>query len=439
MRRVGMLLCLTGMPILGQAGTAQPAPDLGTEPDAHMASVGGSAGARLPAMDSLRTVGLGEALRLFSENNLSLRRARSEVRALRGEARQEARYPNPRLQATHEPLRGNGTRQSETYLNLSQRIEWSGRSARIQAAEETAAAARARVKADSARLALQVAEVYVQAAAVETRLRRLQQVTRVFRRADSSMAERRGEGDVSGYAVRRIEIERARYEQRLAAARLEARNARRQLALFILPDQAPAVAADSLPRALPPRISKPNALDIAFRRRPELRRWRSEIDAQRAAVQAARREAWPDPSVTAGYKRQSNGFEGAFLGVALPLPLFDRNQGNAEAASARLSAAQTQQALVRREIRTEVRRAHSAYVAARRQSRLVGDELLAGAGDLLDIAQTSYGEGEMSLVELLDAADAYRDARLTTIDLRADLWRRYFGLLRAMGRPIDLP
>jgi len=391
------------------------------------------------AVDSLRTVGLREALRLFRANNLSLRRAQSEARVLRGEARQTRAYPNPTLQATHEPLWRGAESQSETYLNVRQQIEWSGRSARIRSARERAAAARARAAADSARLALQVTEAYVEAATAETRLRRLRQVTRVFRQADSSMARRRREGDASGYAARRIRLERARYEQRLAAARLEARSARRQLAFLVLPEGAPSVAADSLPSSMPPAIPERKALRTALRQRPELRRWQSAIEAQKAARRAARREAWPDPSVTAGYKRQSNGFEGAFLGVGIPLPFFDRNQGAAEAEAERLDAAQTQQILARREIRNEVRRTHAAYSSARRQAQLLEGDLLRGTGDLLRIARVSYGEGEMSLVELLDAADAYRDARLTSIDLRADLWTRYFKLLREMGRPLDLP
>ncbi len=389
--------------------------------------------------DSLRTVGLRGALRLFRENNLSLRRAQSETRALRGETQQARAYPNPTLQATHEPLWQGGERQSETYLNVSQQIEWSGRSARIRSARERAAAARAQAAADSARLALQVTEAYVEAATAETRLQRLRQVTRVFRQADSSMARRRREGDASGYAARRIRLERARYEQRLAAARLEVQNAREQLALLVLPERTPSVAAEPLPSKRPPSISMQVALQAALQQRPELRRWQSAVEAQKAARRAARQEAWPDPSVTAGYKRQSNGAEGAFLGVGIPLPLFDRNRGAAEAEAERLDATQTQQTLARREIRNEVRRAHAAYRSARRQDQLLGDDLLRGTGDLLRIARASYGEGEMSLVELLDAADAYRDARLTSIDLRSNLWSRYFRLLRAMGRPLDLP
>ena len=72
--------------------------------------------------DSLRTVDLQEALRLFREHNLSLRRARSEAKARQGEARQAAAYPNPTLQATHEPLWREGTTESETYLTVNQTL-----------------------------------------------------------------------------------------------------------------------------------------------------------------------------------------------------------------------------------------------------------------------------------------------------------------------------
>ncbi|WP_263790041.1 TolC family protein [Salinibacter sp.] len=430
------VLCLVGV-----EASAQPV-RLPTEGDASSVGSEDALGRGVlsgGSADSVRRVGLHEALRLFVKNNLSLQRARSEARSFKGEAKQAEAYPNPTIQTTHEPVWRSGNRQSETYLNVSQRVDWADRSARIEAARQASAAARARAAADSAQLALQVAEAYTEAATVETRLRRLKQVTRVFRRADSSMADRETEGDASGYAVRRIRLERARYEQRLAAARLEAESARRTLARMILPGKTPSVAAEPLPSAMPPPVSKQEALRESLRQRPELRRWRSEVGARQATVRAARREVWPDPSLTAGYKRQSDGFEGLFLGVGIDLPLFNRNQGYAEAASARLQAAQTQQSLARREIQNEVRRSHEAYMSSRRQMNLLEGDLLAGADDLLRIAQVSYDEGEMSLVELLDAADAYRDARLRTVDLRADLWKRYFELLRAMGRPLSLP
>jgi outer membrane protein TolC len=140
--------------------------------------------------DSLRTVSFREALRLFRQHNLTLRRGRASVREAKAQRRQARGYSNPRLQVTHEPLRRGGQQISETYFNRRQPIEWRGRGARLDAAQHEIDAARARVRADSAWQALRVAEVYLEAAAAEQRLERQRQVVEVFRRADSSFGER---------------------------------------------------------------------------------------------------------------------------------------------------------------------------------------------------------------------------------------------------------
>ncbi len=423
-----LLLFLIGFgggsrPVCAQTGTSKMVPDVQVD----------------TRSDSLRTVSFPEALRLFRQHNLTLRRGRAAVREAKAQRRRARGYPNPHLQVTHEPLRRGEQQISETYFNLSQPIEWRGRGARLDAAQHEIDAARARVRADSARQALRVAEVYLEAAAAEQRLERLRQVVEVFRQADSSFGEREAAGEASGYARRRVRLERVRYEQRLATARLDAHDARQRLALLIQPSGPKQVRASSLPEGRPPTIQQETALRTARRQRPELNRWSATVEARRDARTAARRDGWPEPTVTAGYKRQSDGFEGAFLGLDLPLPFFDRNRGTADAEAARLDAAQTEQQLARQEVENEVRRAHRAYVTARRQSRRVGSGLLTGFDDLLRSARVGYEEGDRSLTELLDAADAYRDAQLRQLRLRRDLWTRYFTLLHAMGRPLELP
>ena len=58
---------------------------------------------------------------------------------------------------------------------------------------------------------------------------------------------------------------------------------------------------------------------------------------------------------------------------------------------------------------------------------------MAPSAELLEIARTAYGAGEMELVELLDGAGAYRDARIAALELRSELWLAYYELERAMG------
>ena len=87
------------------------------------------------AQDVVQRVTLERALEMFAQNNLELRIARAGVSEMSGLARQAAAYPNPGVEITHEPLSEGGDTQSESYFNLSQRIEWpSLRSARTEAA-----------------------------------------------------------------------------------------------------------------------------------------------------------------------------------------------------------------------------------------------------------------------------------------------------------------
>ena len=60
---------------------------------------------------------------------------------------------------------------------------------------------------------------------------------------------------------------------------------------------------------------------------------------------------------------------------------------------------------------------------------------MAEAEVLLSAARVAYDEGEMTLVEFLDATGAFRDARLSALTLRAEAWIAWYNLLRAMSAP----
>jgi cobalt-zinc-cadmium efflux system outer membrane protein len=50
----------------------------------------------------------------------------------------------------------------------------------------------------------------------------------------------------------------------------------------------------------------------------------------------------------------------------------------------------------------------------------------------------SYSEGEMSLLELLDAADAFRESQIMESQLSSEHWIRYYHLEHAMGAAISV-
>jgi cobalt-zinc-cadmium efflux system outer membrane protein len=381
-----------------------------------------------------RRVTLAQTLALFARNNVDLRIARAEAAEAAALARQAAGYPNPDLSASHEPLSGPGAGYSESYFNLSQRLQWpSTRSARQAAMERIAAAASARLIADSTRLAFGVKQAWIAAARAERNAASLERVTTVFRTAESSAEARLREGDISAYDHRRIAVERIRYETALAEAELETANARQTLALMVAPEsEDPELApADTLGDA-PPPVDSARVRSAALTRRSEIAAAAAELDAARAEARVAQLERVPDITAVAGFKRQSDGLAGAFLGISVPLPVWDRRSGAIGAAEARTSAASARLAEAQRKVRNDVTRALLAYNSYPARIRLL-DDPRTGAADLLSIAQVAYEAGEMNLIDLLDAADVLREAQELETRLRAEFWTSYFDLERAVG------
>ena len=387
------------------------------------------------AQEPTRRVSLEEALRLFARNNLELRLARSRRAEAAGLARQANAFPNPTAAVTHEPLSRDGQDYSETYLTLSQRFELPGeRGARSEAANRFLGATEARLRADSARLGFAVKIAFVDAATAEDHLAVTERVAEVFRQGAQSAVVREAEGDISLYDLRRLLVERTRYENLLADARLAVSAARRALTLLLLPEEEDAELAPRDPLGiLPAQPILDGILEGAFSRRPEVAAARAEVEGARAGVQLARAERIPDVTAVGGFKRQSDDFSGLFLGLSIPLPLFDRGAGTVEASEAQVRSTEERLALTSRQVENDLRSALESYQSLRGRTELLGENLLDEDPDLLQIAEVAYDAGEMDLVQLLDAAEALRGARTAQARLKADLWTAYYDLERAAG------
>lgn len=396
--------------------------------------LGSSAAAQVSEPETVR-ISLTEALGLAALQNPAILEASAAVREMEGLARQSGAFRNPSLMVSHEPSWRDGDRYSETYLTLSQRLGRIGeRRARQSEAQNLAAASRAGFLADSLDLTFQVGLAYLNAASAEQRVAALAKMVDAFRLSDATMRAQLAEGEISGYSRRRLLVERARYELELARAQLAVRDARRGLTRLIAPANTGSMYAPGGMDWEIPEIQRVEAyLKLAFSQRPELDATRLEVSAAEAGLQVARVTPRPDPTLSAGYKSQSDGFDGIFLGLSTPLPLVDRNRGATEAARMRLLAAEIRADAARYRIETEVRGAYDAVVSAQAVFGGLVDGALRGAGDLMTTAEAGYLEGEMSLLELLDAAQSTWVQQDLIIDLRASRQEAYLELLRTIG------
>ena len=391
------------------------------------------------AETKIRRITLDEALGLLG-SNFELQLARSAAAEAEALARQSSAYPNPAFNISHETLDESGLDISESYFTLSQRMEWPAtRSARQAVANEDAAAARIRVVADSTTLAFRVKRTYTEAARTERDVQTLERVTAVFRRAEASAAERYEAGDVALYELRRIEVERVRYEAALADALLGLVASRRQLALLIAPASGNLQLAPAAPPVgMPPMVDLDRVGELAVNQRAGVAAREAGVRSAQAELRGIRAQRVPDLTANGGFKRQSDGFSGLFLGMSVPLPFWNRSRGGIEAAEARVTGGQTHLSLARMEVEADARRALAVYHSQMQRAELLSDVGQGPSVDLLEIAQFAYDAGEMDLIDLLDAAEALHDAEVAVVRIQSEVWISYYDLERAVGGFGDL-
>jgi cobalt-zinc-cadmium efflux system outer membrane protein len=131
-----------------------------------------------------------------------------------------------------------------------------------------------------------------------------------------------------------------------------------------------------------------------------------------------------------------DGFRGAVVQVSLGLPLFNRNQGEVMSAGAAVLQQGLSVDLMAKQVALEVRQAYDRYRLYRDQAETFLKGSSQPPGQVLEVAQFSYAEGEMSLVELLDGVRAYSEAFQATNDLLLKYHLSIFELEKAVATPI---
>lgn len=405
---------------------------------------------------STRRLTLDAALEDARRVSPDLRAAREAVTAAAGRARQARAWPNPALSYGREQTSASGATSSQNVVALEQRLEIGGiRGARADAADLRHAAAAARLAAAEAQLVFETTRAYALALAADRRAALAEAAANAFNRAAAVSERRLAAGDIAGYAHRRLRLEVARYATVRAEALLGRRSARLALASLVSESADSAVdfefvLADSLPsRASMPSFAPPQGEQTpeheqlsltrtALGARADLRALELEAAAARAETRLAGHERWPAPAVTFGFKseraagapEQANGFT---AGLSIPLPLWDRRRGAIVATDADARRRMADADLHRRRIVREVVEAYDEFRTLDTQLTALGPELDVAARAAMNAVQVAYAEGEITLVEWLDAVRAYYETESGFATLRAEALIRRAALLRAVG------
>lgn len=167
--------------------------------------------------------------------------------------------------------------------------------------------------------------------------------------------------------------------------------------------------------------------------RAELRALERASSRTDLEADAARRARSPAPTVFGGLKRAealSGNRHGGVFGVNVSLPLFDAGGREAARWAAERARIDAERLAVGEEIRAEITRASEAL--ALRQAAVSEDQEAAG-DELVRIAEVAYREGEVGILELLDAVRTASRAATRSIEIRLEARLAQIAMERAVG------
>ena len=369
--------------------------------------------------------GLDDLIRLTLEHNPRLAQVGWAVEAARGKAVQAGLYPNPVVNVSGNEL-GDRTGPSGIWSGYaSQELVTAnklGLSSTAAAKEVDQAALN--LVAERYRVLTEVRQAYFDAATLERRAAILSDLVSLAEKSVANpeklfLAKEAGRLDVV-----QLEADLERYRAELDAARGALPAAYRKLATTIgLKDARLGPLAADLDAPLPAYdLDQARAYVLGIH--PEVRSAQVAVERAELLVRRAEAEAVPNVTVGAGYTRQgqnrSNDWD---VGVSVPVPLWNRNQGNVLAARAQLGEAVSQAARTQNDLVGRLSTALGTYVAAKQRTDRYRTAVLPKAQETFELSRKAYQGGQFEYMRVLQAQRTVAETRLELVRSLGEAWK----------------
>jgi cobalt-zinc-cadmium efflux system outer membrane protein len=384
-----------------------------------------------------QAVDLDAVLRLALERSPRIALEQAGVAQAEAERVAAGAYPNPVVSYGRlRPSGGQatlfeGSRQEDVGVGIPLLVAGQ-RAARIDRAEREIEAARARVAAGASTLAGEAGAAFVALlAAQEIVALRMAAVGEVTRLRDI-VAGREVSGAASRYDVARLDVELGGLRAKAQDAQADVADRSGLLATLLgLPGWRPTAvgALAPLPAGAVPQGSPEGVAEI-----PVVVAAEREEAAARSAIEVARRERWPVPSVNVGRTWTSDPYGGAnFIGLSVEVPLLDTRRGALLRAEADAHAAAVRRQIVSAETSATLRRLREVIAVRQGALRRFDEEAAGRLAPLRAMAEDAYRLGRASVLELLDATRSRNELQQTRVELLANLVEAQVRLRATLG------
>lgn len=370
-----------------------------------------------------------------------LRAVAEEKKARRAETYQAGRRPNPELTTEIENFAGSGDfegfKSAETTISLTQVIELGRkRMNRMRVASLDEDLANWDYEAARLTIASQTQQAFVDVLASQKRLSVHRAFATLATRLTDTVRERVDAGKVSPVELSRSEVERARASVTVREEQAKLQAAKRKLSLFWgarRADFGTAVGRLAATNHLP----SPERFQSYLDRNPTLARWVDEMAKRQATLELERARRIPDLTVGAGVRQIGETDDTAAVATfSIPLPFFNRNRGNIDAASARVTKSLYERDAARIGLNSRFIEAYGVLRASEAKLRALQNEVLPAARKAFDATERGYREGKFDLLNALDARRSLIQAQLDVVDTQAEFHKAKALIEGLIGRDL---
>lgn len=364
-------------------------------------------------------------------------RLAAELQSAEAQVASAETYPyNPVLEIEGADRSGAAGSTTDRSAGISQQLELAGQRGKRRAAAGSALDSARGVASQARReLVVEAALAFVRAANGRD-LVAVERAEAELARSFATLVERRLEaGSATAVDLALAQAGLARAERALALSEGGYRTAQARLAELIGIPGTAFVTSVGEPPDLPAPPELGQALDLTIADRGDLAAARAQVAAAEARLRLARSERIPDLTVAARAAREE-GEDVVGLGFALPLPLFQRNQGAIAAAEAELATARADLAVTELAVRREVAAAHARLEAALEARGLAERLGVTPLEEGLTLLERSFEEGKIGAAELLVYRRELVEGRRQSVAADAEAWEATAALAIAVGAPL---
>lgn len=183
-----------------------------------------------------------------------------------------------------------------------------------------------------------------------------------------------------------------------------------------------------------PNVPEPSLLLNRIGETAELRLAKLQIDQREASLDLEKSQRVPDLTVSVGSQYDERERERVnVVGLSMPIPLFNRNQGNVLAAARRADQARDLRNSSELRLRTEIQIALDQWMTANTEVTSFNQTILPAAQNAVDTATRGFEMGKFNFLDVLDAQRTLISARNQYIQAIAEATDAWVRIERVFG------